>query len=397
MEEILNELKEEEIDINKISEEEDAESISIQRYAFNSFKIERSIRDLLNWVEKGKIIIPEFQRDFVWTFNQSCKLIESILLGLPIPDFFMFRILDTEMKTEKYILIDGLQRYTAIKQFFDGVYLQGELAKKFAINDKSSQWYKKTYESLDENDKDYFQDYSIKINVFDSIETSEKIQKLYMTSIFERINTGSTKLSSQEVRNAIYSGELITRMKNNVKNECFKKLLQGDEKKYSQRCKDEELYLRFLTYNHVYKQYKKGSAHFVEEDEDSKINSSKELMLCNYLFYANKNLIDYKSDCERLNEVLKQIEEFNDGAFYTVKRESDEISNKVHELFSEALVIALLNNNNIQTTKEKFNEQKIKLWKNQEAFSEFFVSTTNLDNVEKRVNVLTKILSGAEL
>ena len=393
----MQNLVNDETEIDKITEDEESEGISIQRYAFNSFKIERSIRDILNWVEKDKIIIPEFQRDFVWTFNQSCKFIESILLGLPIPDFFMFRIIDNEKNTEKYILIDGLQRYTAIKQFVIGKYLQSDSEKKFSINDKSSQWYNKDYTQLDETDKDYFQDYSIKINVFDSVASDEKIQKLYMTSIFERINTGSTKLSSQEVRNAIYSGNIITSLKNNAKNANFQTLLQNDQKKYSQRCKDEEFYLRLLTYNQVYRQHINNSTYFVDTDPESKISTSKELMLCNYLYYSNKKLIDYNQDIQELNKVIDVICNFNKDSFCTIKRDADELSNKIHELFSEALVIALLNETTIKVSKEKFNEQKIKIWRKPDEYSEFFTSTTNLDNVKKRVNVIKKLLSGGEL
>lgn len=190
-------LSEEEKEINDIEIQEEEESISLERYAFNSFRIERSIRDILNWVEKGKIIIPEFQRDFVWNYNQSSRFVESVLLGLPIPDFFMFRLIDNKGQFEKYILIDGLQRYTTIKQFVEGKFVQGETNRTFKINNKSSQWFNKTYAKLDTNDQDYFQDYSLKINVFDSVEDSERMQKLYMTTIFERINTGSTKLSAQ--------------------------------------------------------------------------------------------------------------------------------------------------------------------------------------------------------
>ena len=65
----------EDIEQDNLAQEESEESISIQRYAFNAFRIERSIRDILSWVDKGKIIIPEFQRDFVWNFNQSSRFI----------------------------------------------------------------------------------------------------------------------------------------------------------------------------------------------------------------------------------------------------------------------------------------------------------------------------------
>ena len=294
-------LSEEEKEINDIEIQEEEESISLERYAFNSFRIERSIRDILNWVEKGKIIIPEFQRDFVWNYNQSSRFVESVLLGLPIPDFFMFRLIDNKGQFEKYILIDGLQRYTTIKQFVEGKFVQGETNRTFKINNKSSQWFNKTYAKLDTNDQDYFQDYSLKINVFDSVEDSERMQKLYMTTIFERINTGSTKLSAQEVRNAIFIGETVRDIRTNAKNEDFSHLLQADLNKYSQRCKKEEFYLRLLAYYHVYLQITKKSSLYIDTDKESKISSSKDLMLCNFLFYCNKNDISFYPGIEVQN------------------------------------------------------------------------------------------------
>lgn len=393
MEDNLN-LSNEEVEQITLEEAEAEEGLSIQRYAFNSFRIERSVRDILNWVKKGKIIIPKFQRDFVWNYNQSCKLVESILLGLPIPDFFMFRLIDNEEKTEKYILIDGLQRYTTINQYVSGEYIQGDMKKIFKINDKSSQWYSKTYEELEEEDKDFFQDYSLKINVFDSIETSEQIQKLYMTSIFERINTGSSKLSGQEVRNAIYDGPVVTALRHDAKNEYFLSLLQDDRKKYLQRSKNEEFYLRILSYNHVYNQIMKSSCLYIDDSQESKLTSSKELMLCNYLFYSNKGKIDYFCMRDVLNNKLKQIFEFNPTAFCTIKRESEEVSNKVHETFSEALVIAMINGVDINISKEKFDELKIKIWKNPDTYSEFFVTTTALKNIQKRVETVSQLLMG---
>ena len=62
---------------DNILEEDDNENvIKISRYAFNSFGIERSVRDLINWEKRGRVVIPEFQRFFVWDFNKCCKFIE---------------------------------------------------------------------------------------------------------------------------------------------------------------------------------------------------------------------------------------------------------------------------------------------------------------------------------
>lgn len=387
-------MSEEEIEIEELENAEEEESISLERYAFNSFRIERSIRDILNWVEKGKIIIPEFQRDFVWNYNQSCRFVESVLLGLPIPDFFMFRLIDNVKHSEQYILIDGLQRYTTIKQFSEGKYKQGNIERVFKINNKSSNWYNCTYEKLSPIDQDFFQDYSLKINVFDSVENSDRMQKLYMTTIFERINTGSTKLSGQEVRNAIFIGDTVNSIRLNVSNSAFEKLLQSDVKKYSQRCKNEEFYLRLLAYYHIYLQIKKRSTYYVDSDLESKLTTSKDLMLCNFLHFCNNNKIDFNDYNTKLICALNTIANFEQSAFCTVKRDSDSISSHIHEVFSEALVIAIMTGSEINITPEYFNNCKIKLWRDQDKYIEFFHTTTDLDHVEKRVNTIRSILAG---
>lgn len=387
-------LSEEEKEIIEIENQEEEESISLERYAFNSFRIERSIRDILNWVEKGKIIIPEFQRDFVWNYNQSSRFVESVLLGLPIPDFFMFRLIDNKGQFERYILIDGLQRYTTIKQFVEGRFVQGATNRNFKINNKSSQWYNKTYAKLDTNDQDFFQDYSLKINVFDSVEDSERMQKLYMTTIFERINTGSTKLSAQEVRNAIFTGYVVREIRENVKNKDFSLLLQADLNKYSQRCKNEEFYLRLLAYYHVYLQITKKSNFYIDVDKESKISSSKDLMLCNFLFYCNKKDIDFADYNKKLLYAISVIVKFDNTAFCTVKRDEDIISNHIHEVFSEALVIALMTGSEINITKEQFEKAKINIWRDQEKYIEFFHTTTELSHVQKRIDTIKKVLNG---
>ena len=306
----------------------------------------------------------------------------------------MFRLIDNKEKSERYILIDGLQRYTTIRQFVNGRYEQGKNNRPFKINNKSSQWYGIPYEKLDDNDKDYFQDYSLKINVFDSVENSDRMQKLYMTAIFERINTGSTKLSAQEVRNAIYTGDIIKQIRLDSSSPLFVELLQNDKAKYMQRCRNEEFYIRLLAYNQVYQQLIRSSEYFVDNDKDSKISSSKDLMLCNYLYYCNNGLINYQKEKESLLNILNIILQFSKNAFCTVKRDSDEISDRIHEVFSEALVIALLNGSEIKITQKVFDDYKIKLWRDQETYIAFFHSTTELNHIKDRVNFMKKILVG---
>ncbi len=389
---LLKKINEEEI-IEKIEDEEDTQGIKIKRYAFNSFRMERSIRDILKWVKIGKIIIPDFQREFVWDFNQSSKFIESILLGLPIPDLFMFRDVDIETQTEKYLLIDGLQRYTTIQQFVNGEYIKGSKKKKFLISNKESEWYKKGYESLLEDDINFFNDYSFKINVFDSVVNDDFSKKLYMTEIFERINTGSSKLSEQEVRNAIYHGEIITLIKESSKSQALKCLLAKDSK-YFERCKDQDFVLRVITYYHIYNRIINGYKSFCNS-YDKKISTSKSEMMNLFLYCSNKKYIPYEEYLKKFLETCDKIHYYDNDCLYTVKREEDEISNKIHEVFAEALFITIMLGNDFHIKVDDFKAMKFNIWHNIDN-NPFFVSTTNVSSILKRVEVLEKIIMGVD-
>ncbi len=382
----------------KVQEEEDEDRIEIKRYAFNSFRIEKSIRDIISWVKRDRIIIPEFQRDKVWTYNQAQRLIESILLGLPIPDFFMFRFIDEKDGLEKYMLIDGLQRYTTIKQYIDGIFDSGNKKNmEFVIKNKNSKWNKKGYSDLEENDKDFFMDYSLKLNVFESINSDETTRFHYMTEIFERINTGSTKLSDQEIRNAIYMGDLLKKLKLSSSNEYFTDLIKSDYNKYSVRSKNIELLLRFLTYNHI---YNRGDSNlFVNGNTTEKISSSKSKMLCDYMYFSNNNNINYNKDVALLDNTLKLINEKFSSAFYGIKRDETRLSHSISETFSEALVIAIMNDTPILIDENELNEAKYNIWKNKDEkeYECFFAATTDIKNVKRRVLILKKILSGNEV
>ena len=117
-------------------ENEEKEKTELRRYQINSYAVDRAIETLIKWKQKGKMIVPEFQRDFVWTYGNCCRFIDSVLLNLPIPNIFVFKTL--EEGVEKYILVDGMQRVTTLEQFYNGVWEQGNKTRKFKINIKSS-------------------------------------------------------------------------------------------------------------------------------------------------------------------------------------------------------------------------------------------------------------------
>ena len=391
-----------EIDVDEIEENEELDDFELKRFSFNSYKIERSIRDILAWIKRGKIEVPPFQRRNVWTFNQSARFVESLLLGLPTPDLFMYK--KVEKGEEKFILIDGFQRITTIRQFTEGIYRKsnGE-EKKFKIGFRNSNWSGKTYSTLDIDDVDYFNDYSLKISVFDTINKTDKIsENNLMTSIFERINTGSTTLTTQEIRHAVYFGDAVMRIEKFTENESFIKLTSEDSSKDCTRRNNEEFYLRLLTYYYTFKQIKANRDFF---DDKNKIGfySSKKIMLNNFLGFINTNhdnglkLLDNLA--YDINNTLANIyDKFND-AFYAYSLLREQVYGKVYEPFAEALTIVILIYGIPTCNKEMFSNVKRNIWvkfdetkETTKDYKEFFENTTALDNVNKRVNTLYELL-----
>lgn len=378
--------------VDVFEEENNSQDSKIERYEINTFTQDRAIETLLKWYNNGKLILPEFQRDYVWTYANSSRLIESILLNLPIPNIFLFKIKDT--KGEKFLLIDGLQRITTINQFVTGTWEQGDNRKKFKIQSPNEKWNKKTFATLDENDKQFIYDYPIGTTIFESSSGKEVNQNNVIFSVFERINTGSEKLSDQEIRNAIYEGDLLKLIKDVSSNKEYL-LLTDKDKTMFKRGKNLEVLLRFAAYKRIYDITQSGSSRFVEQDEDSVITTSKKLMLNNYMHYSNSGDIDFKKDIDSVVEAISIIAPWDETAFYGKARETDEIGTKVHELFAEALVLAVIENDyTISISKENFVKAKIKLWNSEEDIEPFKYKTTDPQTVDKRVKYLLNIIRG---
>ncbi len=301
-------------------EYEEQESSRIKRYDIISYKVDKPIDSIIKWKQNGKLVIPEFQREFIWKFNTSCKLIDSILLNLPIPGLFVCkRVIEGQ---EKYYLIDGLQRVTTIEQFYNGKYisLENREEKDFKICLRNSEWFNKTYLNMEDNDRQNFLDYDLSLTVFEIPENNESKNLNSMYEIFERINTGSEKLTPQEIRNAIYPGEALNEIKDICKNnDSFKQLISKDSS-YNKRKKDQELLLRFLCYFYVYKVYKEDK-NILVEGENVIITTSKIETLNNFLFYSNSKKIQYKQFLQSLIEAFDVIYNFDNEAFYSISRE----------------------------------------------------------------------------
>lgn len=147
---------------------------------------------------KELIIDPDFQRHDVWTSRQKSELIESILMGIPIPLMYLF-----EDRNGKKQVVDGRQRIGAILDFLDNKFK----LKNLRILSQLNECY---FKDLEPKLQGVFEDYQLFFYIIQP-PTPERVKY----DIFDRVNRGGTSLNKQEMRNALYRGrstEMLDRL-----------------------------------------------------------------------------------------------------------------------------------------------------------------------------------------
>lgn len=193
----------EDIDFERIgSEEEDYESAP-PTYEINTYPADFTLEVLHQKWNAGDIEIPRFQRQFVWKQVQASKLIESFLIGLPVPAVFLY----TERTTQKFLVIDGQQRLRSVFYFFEGFFGEEKKGKREVFQlrglSEKSKYFGKTFQDLHEPDRRRFQNCVLRSFIVQQLDPGDDTSIYH---IFERLNTGGTLLANQEIRNSVYRG-----------------------------------------------------------------------------------------------------------------------------------------------------------------------------------------------
>jgi len=196
----------------------------------------------LRRLQQGTIKLnPDFQRAEVWTLEKKSQLIESLMLRIPLPMFYV-----SADEKNNYTVVDGLQRLSTIRSFVLGDQYLAERKEElkgqgFRLQDL--EFWKKyegvTFNELPENLKNRIVEAEFQFTVINP-GTPEEVRR----NIFKRLNTGGEPLSSQEIRNALYIGpssELLNRL---ALSSDFVRATGGSIK--TRRMEDKELILRFL-------------------------------------------------------------------------------------------------------------------------------------------------------
>lgn len=247
------------LEIVPTSEEPHIEEDTI--YQITSFGADFLVDGIISRFDRGDIFIPDFQRRFVWTHIQASRFIESILLGLPIPGIFLYR----EENTGKHLVIDGLQRLTALHSFVNG-YLPNSRSA-FRLRGVKQRFSDLGLRELSEIDQRRFFDCAIHATIIQQNSPVNDFSSAF--HVFERLNSGGTPLKPQEIRDAVYHGSLQSLIDRLNDNRNWRKIFG----KPSVRSQDKEAILRFFALKFSLQYYKSPMKRFL----NSFMNATREL------------------------------------------------------------------------------------------------------------------------
>jgi len=234
----------------------------LRRVRVNKKVITRSIRDLIADFQSAKIVIPPYQRTFVWEPDKQCRFIESVFMDIPIPPLFFLEKFDEEQEMTIFEIIDGVQRLTTLCNFINGKLKLSNLDNLPDLNQS-------TFQTLPSNISSIFNERQLNTIVIES-DTHPEIQ----FEVFGRLNMGSVSLNAQELRNCMFHGDFNDFLVDCRKNFVYRHLLDSfprlkppkEGKPDKNRMLDVELILRFFA---LYDFYNKETNQYPESRVDT--------------------------------------------------------------------------------------------------------------------------------
>lgn len=237
--------------------------VAVTQYDISVIPNDFNITTIFNLIDSGAVEMPVFQRNYIWDKKRASRFIESLILGLPVPQIFLY-----QKERNKFLVIDGQQRllsiYYYIKQRFPLVEKRAELRKVFDLNNgipdsilfsdmyfqdfklqlsKSENREKNPLDGLRYNTlglyKSNFEFMTIRCMAIRQNEPKEDDSSVF--EIFSRLNTGGVNLSNQEIRACLYYSDFF-RMLNILNQNSIWRNIYG--KPEDGKFKDVEIILR---------------------------------------------------------------------------------------------------------------------------------------------------------
>lgn len=256
-----------ELNIAEDEQKDDEQEISLStaRCEVVSQAGDESVEFLYKQFSRGKLLLqPSFQRLYVWDCQKATRLIESALMGIPLPVVYL-----AEEDDGKRSIIDGQQRLTSFFSFIDGKFPNGQL---FKLNKLQffPQCRGKSFKEMPEEFQDRVSECLLRTITFKRGSDSS-----LKYNVFERLNTGSVPLNDQELRNCIFRGPYNDLIKELAQDMDFRDIvgLETEEK----RMRDCELVLRFCAFlNTGYTNFRPPFKRFLNSEAADRRNITPE-------------------------------------------------------------------------------------------------------------------------
>lgn len=320
-----------------------------------------TVSTINEYINSEHIVIPNFQRGYVWNRIQASRLIESLIIQCPIPVIYL-----SQNSDETLSVIDGNQRLTSISLFLnDGFPLSG-LATYPELDGL-------TFSELDPRFQRHIINRTIRC-----IAILKETHPQIKFDVFERLNTGSVKLNPQELRHGIYNGTLMTKVEELAKASLFKKLTSTTN---DNRMKGDELVLRYFTLLERLNIYEKPMSVFLNKyAEDNRFMPEAKVNELASNFETNLN------KCHFL---------YGDFAFKTFDDNRKRL--KANTALYEAQMLSM---NVLNPTLEKIDsidkanviDELDRLLRNEDFYSTITKATTDKNVINKRITDYTNFL-----
>lgn len=266
-------------------DDDNSEEISPTEYDITATPNDFNVSTLYNFIERGAVAIPGFQRNFVWDIKRASKLIESLILGLPVPQLFLY-----EQSKNKFIVIDGHQRLMSIfyfkKQKFPRMEKRSEMRAIFDDNgsipddilyddeffsdfklqlssnlpDQPNSYNKKSYSTLGESQLQFDLRPIRNIVVRQNSPANEDSS---VFEIFSRLNSGGLNLTPQEIRLSLYHSKFYDSLMSLNREKGWRSILSKEN--LDLHLKDVEILLRIFAILVDYDNYAPSMVKFLNQ------------------------------------------------------------------------------------------------------------------------------------
>ena len=261
------------------------DTVTPLHFEITSYGADYDVEGMVKRLQRKDIIIPFFQRSFVWSLNESARFIESLLLGLPVPGVF----LATEKDTNRLLVIDGQQRLKTLQFFYEGFFNPKPTStsqRVFKLAKVQKRFEHFTYLDLKDADRRRLDNAIIHATVFK--QDRPKDDDTSMFHIFERLNNSGKKLNPQEIRVTIYHGRLMETIRELNQDAKWRSIFGA----LHNRLKDQELILRFLALFYEADRYNAPLKDFLNKFPLRHQNDNDKFMLkCSRLFVKTVGVV----------------------------------------------------------------------------------------------------------